>query len=392
MGLRRKLGTAAALTALGTLVAVAPAQALTLGTTGFSGETNSGACSIPMGLEALVQTATDASFDYAVPSGGGEITSWSFATLGATPSTAYGFVVVRPSGAGYTIVGGANATVPAPAPAVATVSLASPIVVQAGDLIGVILGQTDSVPCLLESGSTTPADIFSAATTTGATGSAVGLTQEANLGVINVSADLVQSEDVAIAQHAVPASITPGGDGVFLLSVSGTGPANTPITVSDTVPAGLSIVSATAGSAPCTISGQTVTCPVPSAPTTIAVVVTGSAAGTYSNVATATGALTDPNPANNSSSAMLAVTAPPVPNPAPRCHTVSLSKVPLKAAKAIVGALGCKVGKLTTKSSKAVPKGDVISTKPGAGKTFALGTKIAIVTSSGKPKKKKHKH
>jgi beta-lactam-binding protein with PASTA domain len=44
----------------------------------------------------------------------------------------------------------------------------------------------------------------------------------------------------------------------------------------------------------------------------------------------------------------------------------------------------------TATPSGAAPKGDVISTSPHSG-TAALGKKIAIVSSSGKPKQKQHK-
>jgi beta-lactam-binding protein with PASTA domain len=78
------------------------------------------------------------------------------------------------------------------------------------------------------------------------------------------------------------------------------------------------------------------------------------------------------------------------------CHVVSLSGVSLKLAKSVITALGCSVGKLTTAASTTVPKGDVISISPKSG-TVAANTKIAIVSSSGKPKKpskkkKKVKH
>jgi hypothetical protein len=390
MGWRGKIGSAASIAAFGALVAVAPAQALTLGTTGFQGENNTGPCNSASGLMAAAQTATDASFDYAVPAGGGEITSWSFQTLTGTAGSPYGLLVVRPSGAGYTVVGGDNETVPASLPATATFSLANPIIVQAGDLLGVTLSSTEAVPCLLGGGVTTTADLISVGPTTGATGSSAGLTPVGVSGVLNVSANLVQAEDVGIAQHAVPSSITAGGAAVFVLAVTGGGPGNSAAAVTDTVPAGLSIVSVIAGSGTCTVSGQTVSCSVPAAPATIAVVVSATTAGTFANAAAVATALSDPNPANNTSSATLAVSAAPVQNPAPMCHTVSLSRVPLKVAKSVVGDLGCKVGKLTTKSSKSTPKGDVVSTSPGAGKTLALGTKVNIVSSSGKPKKKKH--
>jgi beta-lactam-binding protein with PASTA domain len=43
---------------------------------------------------------------------------------------------------------------------------------------------------------------------------------------------------------------------------------------------------------------------------------------------------------------------------------------------------------VTKAKSKSVPKGDVISTNPKGGKKRAAGTKVAIKSSSGKPKKK----
>jgi hypothetical protein len=45
---------------------------------------------------------------------------------------------------------------------------------------------------------------------------------------------------------------------------------------------------------------------------------------------------------------------------------------------------GCKVGKVSNKHSSKVRKGDVISSKPKAGKKEPAGTKVALVVSSGK--------
>jgi hypothetical protein len=53
------------------------------------------------------------------------------------------------------------------------------------------------------------------------------------------------------------------------------------------------------------------------------------------------------------------------------------------AAKRIKQA-GCKVGKVTKKHSSKVRKGEVISSKPKAGKKEPAGTKVALVASSGK--------
>ena len=201
----------------------------------------------------------------------------------------------------------------------------------------------------------------------------------------NISADLVQSADIAITQRVLPASIAAGGDAVFLLGVTSTDPLS-PVTVTDAIPAGLTVVSATAGTDPCAVAGQTVSCQLPGAPGDVAIVVSAAKAGAYANTSLATGSLSDPNEANNSASGTLKVTAPLVQNPAPRCHIVTMTDVPLAEAKSVVRALGCAVGKVTTKQSRSVPTGDVISTSPRGGRTAPLGTKIAIVVS-GKPKK-----
>jgi uncharacterized repeat protein (TIGR01451 family) len=204
--------------------------------------------------------------------------------------------------------------------------------------------------------------------------------------VLNMSANLLQAADIGVTLQALPASMTAGSDATFFLTVRGTGSVAPPTTVTDTIPAGLSIQSASAGDDTCSVAGQHVSCTLPSLPATIAIVVSAGSPGSYTNTALATGTLTDPHPANNSASAALTVTAPA----APVCHLVSLKAVPLSEAKKLIRTLGCAVGKVTKKSSKTVPKGDVISNSPRSG-TAALGKKILIVSSSGKPKPKKHK-
>jgi beta-lactam-binding protein with PASTA domain len=59
----------------------------------------------------------------------------------------------------------------------------------------------------------------------------------------------------------------------------------------------------------------------------------------------------------------------------------------LRLAKSVLGSLGCKAGKSTKAHSKAVPKGQVISTSPGPG-TYAANTVIALKVSSGPPPRK----
>ncbi len=59
----------------------------------------------------------------------------------------------------------------------------------------------------------------------------------------------------------------------------------------------------------------------------------------------------------------------------------------LTPPKRLLIALNCRVGRITKHASMRIPKGDVISTNPRAG-TYPSGAKIAIVESSGKPKRK----
>jgi hypothetical protein len=131
----------------------------------------------------------------------------------------------------------------------------------------------------------------------------------------------------------------------------------------------------------------------------VSIIVSAPNAGSYADAASVSASLPDPNPANNSASATLVVNAPtappaPTPAPAPNCKVVQLAGTPLAVAKVVIGALNCKVGKITSKASKTVPKGLVISTSPGSGAALAAGSAVNIVTSSGPPKKhkKKKKH
>jgi hypothetical protein len=406
---RNRIMSVASLALVALLVAVSGAQALTLGDTTAPAGASLDACApVPTMDAELIQSGTDSSYSYVVPAGGGAIDSWSFNTTGATPGTPYGLVVVRPSGAGYAIVGSDLETIPTPAPPVATFALAAPIQVQAGDLIGDLLAPTSHADCDIQNASgTTPlpaSDVLdiadSAVLTPGTTVNQLATEMD---DLANVSADLLQSEDVGVSQLVLPATIPVGGVGAFVLTLTASGAVNGPITLTDAVPAGLSILSATDGSSTCTVSAQTVSCPAASAPSSVVIVVSSATAGAYTNTALLAGTLSDPNEANNTSSATLDVTAPALGapassassstavNPAPVCHVVSLAKVQLAEAERLIGALGCKAGKVSRRSSKSIPKGDLISTSPGAGKTLALNTKIAIVVSSGKPAPKHKK-
>ncbi|NYJ01717.1 putative repeat protein (TIGR01451 family)/fimbrial isopeptide formation D2 family protein/LPXTG-motif cell wall-anchored protein [Nocardioides thalensis] len=121
--------------------------------------------------------------------------------------------------------------------------------------------------------------------------------------------------DVRLVKDA-PATATAGGTITYDLTATNHGPSPaTGVTVTDTVPAGITPTSATASRGTCTISGQTVTCEVgglPAGPAgepggAVQIQVTGTvaaaASGTRTNVADVASTSTDPAPGNNTASA-----------------------------------------------------------------------------------------
>ncbi|MDX2776495.1 CARDB domain-containing protein [Streptomyces caniscabiei] len=122
---------------------------------------------------------------------------------------------------------------------------------------------------------------------------------------------IVSEADLALTKAHVGTAFTAGQQEQYTLTVTNAGPsADAPsYTITDTLPAGVSFVSAT-GDATCSASGQNVTCTgggiavgAPAQVTTITVAIAGSATGTITNTATVAPApgTTDPNTANNTS-------------------------------------------------------------------------------------------
>lgn len=130
----------------------------------------------------------------------------------------------------------------------------------------------------------------------------------------NSSTDTVTIEseaDLGITKAHVGTAFTAGQQEQYTFSVVNNGPsADSPsYTITDTLPASLTFVSAT-GAASCSVTLQVVTCTGgaigagdPAQVTTITVAVNGSATGTIANTATVAPAagVTDPTPGNNSS-------------------------------------------------------------------------------------------
>ncbi len=393
----------AGLVASAVLAVVAPsAQALTLGTTTVP----SGATPAGCGGAFYVQSATDSAYQYAVPSGGGQISEWSANTTGATIGTPLSLLLLRPSGGSYKVVGFDSEALPNPLPVsgIAEFPLAAPITVTGGELLG-LYGTSGTVACYFGGGSSIPAaEMISAGVTAVAPSIGAIYTPSVSAGSIlaNVSAELKQSFDAALNGSATPSTISAGGVSDYSFTVSNSGISAAPATFIDGIPSGLTILSAVAGSGACSTAGQTVSCAIsnlpPGASVPVSIVVSAASAGSYADTATVTAGsegLPDSNPANNTAAATLTVSvpspgAPPAP---PMCKVVGLAGTPLTVAKAVIAALNCKVGKVTSKSSKSIHKGLVLSTSPGSGATLAAGSVVNLVTSSGPPKKKhKKKH
>jgi hypothetical protein len=375
----------AAVAALLMLTGVAAASTFTIGSDAQPSGSNPTAC-VQTGFYA--QSAGPAG-TYVLPAGG-QITQWQTDTDGDTAGTAISLVALTPEAGLYRVEAVDNEKVPSPAGGVATFAPASPMMVSAGDIIGI--GGVSGANCIWTGGSTpltNVVDIFG--TLVLSPGVAVASGGRGPLAV-NVAATVVATEDSAVTTSVQPGNVTTAGLALLASTVSNNGPASNALTFTDVVPAGLTVDAVLSPSGPCTTVGPVVTCTISgltagqSAPVDIAVT---PSAGTYTNTVTLTqpSAATDPVTTNNESAVKFTASKASV----TKCVVTSLAKLPLNTAKKLLTTLDCKVGKVTKTSSSAVAKGDVIKTSPGNG-SYADGKSIAIVESSGpKPKKKTKK-
>jgi uncharacterized repeat protein (TIGR01451 family) len=116
--------------------------------------------------------------------------------------------------------------------------------------------------------------------------------------------------DLAITKTDAPDPVTVGGTLTYTLTVTNNGPdPSTDSTVTDTLPAGVTFVSATPSQGSCSESGGTVTCPLgplaggASATIEIVVTVTATAVSPLSDTGTVAGVEADPVASNNSATA-----------------------------------------------------------------------------------------
>lgn len=415
----RLVGLAGSAVVLGFVFTGVACADTTLGSTTPPSGSTTHECTTPAPYPTLVQSAQDASTPFFAPTGGA-ITQWQMNVTGDTAGAPITFAAVRATAGGdYTVVGADNETVPSPLPAsgVATFVLSSPIVVDTGDTLA-LYSSSNGVGCYFSGGSTPASDnIASVDDAVPPPSAGQTLTSPETCGemggcTLNVAATLVTTQDAGVTIATGSSDATVGYPALLSWTVTNNGPAAGPITLTDAIPAGLTVNAVAAGSGTCTTSGQQVTCTIAgldsgqSAP--VDIVVTPTAAGSYSNGASVavSSPNTDPNTTNNTALATLTVhttaapAAPvaPVTPPAsaapaapvtPKCVVLRLNGIRLSFAKQLMHLLDCTAGSVRYAHSRSVQKGYVIATSPGPG-TYTAGRKIAFVVSSG-PKKKHDK-
>jgi uncharacterized repeat protein (TIGR01451 family) len=344
----------------------------------------------------ISQATGDPALTFIVPAGGGVITQWQTDVTFSSPGSAVSLVVLKPGASDHVTVEAVDTQhVPASAPPgnIATFTPLSPIPAVEGEELGLYTAGE----CFWHGGSTPSADTLNAYAppTTPVAGDDLSPATAPSPGgfVLDLAATLVTTQDAAVTTSASPPVATVGNLALLSSSIRNAGTVPGSIKFTDTVPTGLTIDSAVAGSGTCAVAGQAVSCQIVDLPAgqsaPVNIVVTPSAAHTYTNNVSVS-PLTipnDPNTSNNAASASLVVTSA---IERPRCAVPSLSRTPPSVAKHVLGLLHCKVGRTRTAFSNSVPNGLVIRTTPGRG-TYSAGRTISLQVSKGRKPRHKHK-
>ncbi|MGH9281311.1 MAG: Ig-like domain-containing protein, partial [Acidimicrobiales bacterium] len=141
-------------------------------------------------------------------------------------------------------------------------------------------------------------------------------------GTSNVTTSTVEHPmaDLRITKSGTPATVVAGSGGTvtYTLSVTNDGPLTDPgVTVTDTLPAGVSVTSASASQGTCSTAGQTLTCtlgalaPGPTVTVSVQAAVGASAADPATDQAAVSGTYHDPDPADNGDTLATATTRAP---------------------------------------------------------------------------------
>jgi MSHA biogenesis protein MshQ len=147
--------------------------------------------------------------------------------------------------------------------------------------------------------------------TAGATCAPQSTSSDSDTGIGHLLALKPSSKDLTLAMtRSVP--LTPGGTASYTMTITNAGSQSEPgpLTIADTLPAGLTYASASGSGWSCSVAGQVVTCQKTGAlaagatatPLLINVSISGSASGVLTNTATASGTGGDGNTNNNTAS------------------------------------------------------------------------------------------
>lgn len=345
------------------------------------------------------QDTSDATTPYTVP-GGGQITQWQTSTAGdpaGAAGTSVTFAVVTAPGSGGTVVGADTETLPNPLPAggVARFTLSAPLTVSAGDTLA-IYSSSLLHGCFFAGGTTPTGDTLQALTDASPPPIAgqqltVAAPQSPSGYALNLAATFTPtvapvSEDAAVSTALSVNSMVVDHAALLSWTVTNDGPGTGPITFTDDLPAGLSIIATAAGLGTCSETGQVVTCTISSLASgqsvPVNVVVRAAAAGNQNNsVSVAVGAgVTDPVSSNNMASATIDVVPQKTPS-VRRCTVPRLANTPSQEAGTVLRDLGCKV-RITHRRSKTIARGRTIRTNPKHGK-YAFHKVVTVVVSSG---------
>lgn len=155
--------------------------------------------------------------------------------------------------------------------------------------------------------------------------------------------------DMGITKTGSPGTITQGGTVTYTMAVTNNGPnPATGVTVTDTLPAGTSFVSASASTGSCS-GAATVTCALGDmavgGTATVTIVARGDSAGTVTNTARVASGVPDTNAANDSATATTTIAAAPAPPPAVAAATRP-SRTRLQVTK--IGPLAARQGQVVS--------------------------------------------
>jgi hypothetical protein len=365
------------------LTIAAPASAATLGSTGAA---TTGDC----GSDILAWETDSA---YTVPADG---IIMSMSTNTPTAGKHYTFKVLRPSGAGVTVVASSAAITEVAGANTVTMNAA----VKAGDFIGFY--SSDGADCAISVSGGGSVAVKTAAGGDPAVGAtivpdgaapaqlALAATFEPDAdhdGFGDETQDSCPNDpgihtgpcniDLKASQTLTPTTIGIGDVAVATVTLANgsTGLAQNVTTTAKVTP-GLQVVSMIPGNG-CSFSPD-LSCTFGSlaggASTVLAVVVRGVTVGAQNLTTTAGQSGSDPNAANNTATTAIAVEK----RVAARCNVPSLKGLTKPIAKRLLSAAGCKLGKATSKKAKSGKKGTVIKQSPKAGSKVAPGSKVKV--------------